>query len=252
MSPSKLTEYLSEEVAEDLLLEAQLVALTFAVGVTDAATFTDFHTFVSNQTGSTVFLAVGALGIVKDVINLNHVGLSLGGFLSGCLISGQMANRFGHKKRAWLITTNFFQTLMMYIAAALRRWYVQTVKDPRAYAVIFLLAFGAGSQISMARSVNIAELPTGMITVGYTDFFNDPDILSVHNRRRNRRFCSVSSLLAGAFVGSIALKHEGPALSILLAAIVKTVVTLAFFLNKAALKPKPGVTGETKSEKPGV
>ena len=252
MRPRQWKQYLNEEIADGFILEAQLVALTFAVGINDAVTFTDFHTFVSNQTGSTVFLAVGALEVTKDVINLNHVGLSLGGFLSGCLIAGRLANHFGRRRRAWLLTTNLIQTLMMYIAAALRKWYVGDDKNPKAFAVIFFLAFGAGMQISMARAINIAELPTGMITTGYTDFFNDPDILGLHNRKRNRRFGSVSSLLVGAFVGATALKYEGPALSILLAAITKSLVTLSFLLNKASAKSTPQASSENSTTKQGV
>ena len=252
MPHGRLRQYINEEIAVDALLEVQLIALTFAVGINDAATFTDFHTFVSNQTGSTVFLAIGALGVTRGVINIRHVALSLGGYVSGCILSGRLMNHFGSKKRGWLLTTNTIQTATMYVAAALRRWYLRNTVDSRAYAVIFLLSFGAGLQVSVARAVNIAELPTGMITTGYTDFFNDPDCLRLHNRKRDRRFCSVFSLLIGAFVGAAALKYEDTALSILIAAIVKTMVTCSFFFNKPAAKKQDEAVSESEAQKQGA
>jgi uncharacterized membrane protein YoaK (UPF0700 family) len=234
LSTRRVLEFLRHDIAEELLLECQLIALTLAVGINDSATYADLHTFVSNQTGNTVFLAVGALGISKGIVNLNHVGLGLGGFFSGAAISGRLANRFGSKKRFWLIFTNFFQTICIYASAGLRHWYVGEDTDPRSYGVIFLLSFGAGLQVSMARGIGLNEFPTGMITSSYIDFFNDPYLLQLHNRKRNRRVGAVGGLLVGAFIGAVALRYEGPAFSQLLAALVKTIVTISFFFNHRA------------------
>ena len=45
---SRVKEYLSTQVLEDVLLEAEMLALTFATGIEDAVTFPDFRCFVSN------------------------------------------------------------------------------------------------------------------------------------------------------------------------------------------------------------
>jgi uncharacterized membrane protein YoaK (UPF0700 family) len=251
LTTRRFLEFLRQDIAEELLLECQLIALTFSVGINDSATYADLHTFVSNQTGNTIFLAVGALGISQKLVNLDHVGFGLGGFFAGAAISGQLANHFGAKKRFWLIFTNFFQTICIYASAGLRHWYVGEDTDPRSYGVIFLLSFGAGLQVSMARAIGIPEYPTGMITSSYIDFFNDPYLLHLHNRKRNRRVGAVGGLLVGAFIGAVGLRYEGPAFSQLLAALVKTLVTFSFFFNNRALPPRCGGGPENKTSVSG-
>ena len=55
----KLRKFLKTEVADDTLLEAELLALAFATGIGDATTYSEFRVFTANHTGNTILLAVG-------------------------------------------------------------------------------------------------------------------------------------------------------------------------------------------------
>lgn len=223
-----------QDVADDTYIEAQLLALALAAGINDAATFPDYHLFVSNQTGNTALLGVGALGLSPDIVILPNVGMSLGLFIAAGLIFGQVGDRVGPRHKVWLITTNILQTALMYAAAALRKWLpnAHSHEGPSALDVIALLAFASGGQVAMARTVNLPQIPTAMVTSAYIDLFADADLFAtVHNRPRDRRFLFIISLLVGSFVGASAYARVGPALPLLLAAVCKTGVCASFFFN---------------------
>ena len=96
----------------------------------------------------------------------------------------------------------------------------------------------------MARTVNLPQIPTAMVTSAYIDFLVDPDILGRHNRGRNRRFFFVMSLLVGSFVGAVAYRYVAPSFALLLASICKAVVCVSFFFNP----PVPTDTGEINED----
>ena len=206
--------------------------LAFATGIMDVVTFPDYHVFASNQTGNTALLAVGALGIGGDIISLQHVGVSLGGFAAGGLVSGQIANLLGCQRRIWLLTTNLLQTTLVFGAAVLHA-HTDTRPDKRADLVIIgLLAFASGGQVAMARTVHVPEVTTAMVTSAYIDFLVDPRILSLNNRPRNRRLVFVCCLLLGSFVGAIAYVFVNPAFALYISALGKLLVFVALLFNR--------------------
>ncbi|MCJ1478610.1 hypothetical protein MMC13_007291 [Lambiella insularis] len=215
----------------DLFLEIELMTIAFATGIMDAVTFPDYHVFASNQTGNTALLAVGALGIGQGIVDLRHVGLSLGAFVAGGLICCQLGNSIGCMSRVWLLTTNVFQTALVFAAAALRTYTDDVNDEPLNMSIIMLLAFASGAQVASARSVHIPEITTAMVTSAYIDFLIDPDIFKIQNRSRNRRLFFVGSLVLGSFVGAIAYKFVSPALALYLSAAGKALVCVALLFN---------------------
>jgi uncharacterized membrane protein YoaK (UPF0700 family) len=233
-SSSKLRSFyasLCKDVADDIVIETQMMVLALAAGINDATTFSDYHVFVSNQTGNTALLAVGALGIGDGTVELSNIGFSLGLFVVGGLVFGQAGDFLGRRRKIWLITTNVLQTAVMFAAAALRHWLPDTREGGPAWAVISLLALSSGGQVAMARTINLPQIPTAMVTSAYVDFLVDPDILKLHNRPRNRRLFFVVSLLVGSFIGAVAYRYVEPSLSLFLAACCKTIVSVSFFFN---------------------
>lgn len=225
---------LCANVANDFFLELELMGLALATGIMDATTFPDYSVFTSNQTGNSALLAVGALKISGSTVKLRNVGVSLGLFIAGGLIFGQLGSMIGSRRRIWLLVTNAIQTVLVAVAAGLR-WKVATSSGGSgALGIIALLAFASGAQVALARTVNVPEITTAMVTSAYIDFFVDPSIFHINNRSRNRRFFFVCSLLLGSFLGAIAYRYVGPELSLLLSTICKFVVTLAFFVNPRA------------------
>lgn len=224
---------LKRDVADDAVIECQLLILALAAGINDATTFSDYHVFVSNQTGNTALLAVGALGISKGTVDLPNVAFSLSLFIAGGLIFGQIGDHLGRRCKGWLIATNALQTAIMFAGVALRKWLPESHEGLHAWAVIALLAFASGGQVAMARTVDVPQIPTAMVTSAYIDFLTDPGIFMLHNRPRNRRLLLVVCLILGSFIGASSYALVEPALALLLATICKTVVCFSFLFSRA-------------------
>ena len=223
--------HLWSDVANDLML------LAFSTGIMDVVTFPDYKVFASNQTGNTALLAVGALDLTDGTISLRHVGVSLGTFALGGLVSGQVGNLVGQERRIWLLSTNLFQTFLVLAAAVLHtrvddypsRW----IDD----GIITLLAFASGCQVAMARTVHVPEVTTAMVTSAYIDFMVDPKIFQLHNRPRDRRFVFVCSLLLGSFVGALGYLYVNPAFALYISALGKLLVSVGFLFNRRKKPP---------------
>lgn len=229
---SRLWLYCTESIREDLLLESELIFLSFATGIQDAASWKDYGCFASNQTGNALFLAIGAARLEDSAYKLSHVGMSLGAFLAGGLLVGQVGNFFGVRKRLWLITSSALQTILVYAAAAIQHGLTTHRSSPAALVAIFLLAFSSGAQVALGRSLKITDITTAMATAAFIDVAVDPGLLSRENRQRNRRVIFLATLTAGCFVGAFSQKAVNSTLALSLSAVGKTIVTFAFLFNK--------------------
>lgn len=224
-------EFLNEDIQEDFLLESELILLSFATGIQDAASWADYGCFASNQTGNMLFLAIGAANIQGASYSLSHVGISLGSFVAGGLLMGQLGNLVGVRRRLWMIASSLFQTALVFAAAAIQ-YALDTRKDaPAALAVIFLLAFSSGAQVALGRSLKITDITTAMATAAFIDIAIDPGLSKPRNRQRNRRSIFLVMLMSGCMVGAFATRYLNSAFAIILCGIGKTIVTLAFLFN---------------------
>ena len=232
---SRIATYLSAQLAPDAFLEVELMLLAFAAGINDATTFPDYRVFASNQTGNTALLAVGALGLAQETVDLRDVGFSLGLFVVGGTLLGQLGHRRGRTKRSWLLCTNIVQTLFVFAAAALRHWVSTDIDNSARFAVICLLAFASGGQVAMARTVDVPEVTTAMVTSAYIDLVTDRALFAARNRPRNRRGAFVLALLLGSFIGAAAYREVSPAFALLLAGLVKLGVCISLLFNRTTL-----------------
>ncbi|RYP66281.1 hypothetical protein DL769_006055 [Monosporascus sp. CRB-8-3] len=87
------------------------------------------------------------------------------------------------------------QALLVWAAAALAK----ASLDPRAFAVIALLAFQFGGQIVASRQLGFNEVPANV----YRDLFSDLHILTPWhgNPKRNRRALAAVLMVLGAIAG---------------------------------------------------
>lgn len=227
----KSLPYLNEVIRDDLLLEIELLILSFATGIQDAASWTDYGCFASNQTGNTLLLAIGSAGFAGDAYSLPNVGMSLGAFLAGGLVAGQMGNFLGVRRRLWLFSSSFLQTGMVYGAAAIQYRAGTDYEGAAALGVIFLLAFSSGAQVALGRSLKITDITTAMATAAYVDVLADPHLLKLANRPRNRRFTFLLALTIGCFAGAFLQRAVNSTFAIVLCGVGKSLVTFAFLFN---------------------
>lgn len=223
--------YFTAHLRVDALIELQLLALTFSIGIQDAIAYPDFKCFASNQTGNTVVLAVGAAGLGGDQFSLLNIGISLATFVAGAMTTGQIAIVIGTSRRGWLLLTHLMQALMVYGAAALQAVSGGQGTGPFAVGSIALLAFSSGAQVASMRPMRMQEITTAMATATWVDLVIDPRLLAKENRPRNRRALFLLTLVAGSFVGAFAYKHVGSANTLILSASVKLLVTLTLLFN---------------------
>lgn len=242
--PSKLSlqnikEYWAADLRIDTLMEVQLLLLTFAIGIQDAISYPDFRCFASNQTGNTVVLAVALAGNAGALFDPKNTGVSLGAFLAGAIATGHLGTLAGRRRRAWQIWIAVLQTLM----AAGSAWiqYVHGVEQTGAWARVSLalLACASGSQVAGARAMRVPEIPTAMATAAWIDLLIDENLLSKHNKPRNRRVLFLGTLIAGSFAGAFAHRRIGSPAAILVSVAVKTTAVVAMLFSPA----DPNVTG---------
>ncbi|KAJ5116429.1 DUF1275 domain protein [Penicillium angulare] len=230
---SQLQKYLMEDIRDDLLLECELLLLSFATGIQDAAAWPDYSCFASNQTGNTLFLAIGVAGLTRNAYSFSNIGISLSLFVAGGFVMGQLGNYVGVRRRLWLLISNLIQTLLVFCALIIQHMWPVRRDGPAAMAVIALLAFSSGGQVAMSRSLKITEITTAMATAAFVDIVVDPDLGKLKNRLRNRRVAFIFMLSAGCFVGAFAQREVNSKFPILLCALGKALVSMAFLFNRA-------------------
>jgi hypothetical protein len=58
----------------------------------------------------------------------------------------------------------------------MRSWVARSDTTSRAWIVTALLAFASGGQVAMARTVNVPEITTAMVTSAYIDLLVDHEL----------------------------------------------------------------------------
>ncbi|KAJ6157362.1 DUF1275 domain protein [Penicillium chermesinum] len=229
-----------------MLLETELLVLTFATGIQDAAAWPDYACFASNQTGNTLFLFIGAAGLTKHSYSIPNIASSLLMFVLGALVLGQMGNWIGVRKRLWLLISNVVQTVLIYLALAVQNMGPVKRDGRSAIVVVGLMAFSSGGQVAMARSLKITEITTAAATAAIIDVCVDPQLAKLRNRLRNRRVLFLIMLAAGCCVGVFVQKKVGSRIPMLLCGGLKAVVCFAFLINRAMILEPEVMTGDLK------
>jgi uncharacterized membrane protein YoaK (UPF0700 family) len=133
-----------------------------------------------------------------------------------------------------MLFSSLVQTLCVAIATILRSFihHKEAIRSPTGYAIIALLGLAFGGQVALARTVDVPEITTAMVTSAYIDVLVDPRLFCRKNRSRNRRLSLLCSLIVGSFVGAWAYRRAAW-VAYLLSAVGKAGVTLAFCFNKS-------------------
>ena len=153
-------------------------------------------------------------------------------FVSGSLVTGQVANMVGARRRLWLLVTHIIQTAMTFGAAAIQFSYGVQSKGPSVLGAIGLLAFSSGAQVASMRPMKRQEITTAMATAAWVDLVIDPKLASLHNTSRDRRALFLASLVAGSFAGAYMHRGIGSPNALVVSAVGKLLVAFAFLLNR--------------------
>ncbi|KAL9009912.1 MAG: hypothetical protein Q9173_005098 [Seirophora scorigena] len=183
----------------------------FISGLVDSTIYHAFGTFVSMQTGNTIFLGLGGAtphntskpyGWAKSLV-------SIACFCLGCLTFSHVTRFFGKLRRGTLAVSFLSQTLIIFITAAIVQGgsvngSLDTITDDIDWWTVLpvaLLSFQSAGQIVGSRAVNLSELPTVVLTSMLHDIFTDEKLLAKANVKRTRRVLAFFAILIGAIAG---------------------------------------------------
>lgn len=210
-------------------------------GLLDSTIFSAYRTFVSMQTGNTMFLGLGAsnyntttrpYGWAKSLTSLIC-------FCFGAFCFSRFGRRFNPYKRTTLIYSFLMQASIILVCAILvetgvvegRLEYIGDNINWIHEIPIALLSFQAPGQVCLTRDMKFPEVSTVVITTTVYDFGSDPNLLRGlrQNPVRNRRFFGFAMLLIGAITGGWVTKTTGHInIPMWIAAAIKAGIALAW------------------------
>ncbi|WRT69574.1 uncharacterized protein IL334_006563 [Kwoniella shivajii] len=199
----------------------------FLTGLTSAPSFAACFVWCGFQTGNAAQLGL-ALARTFTPDHQRTFGfqkmdqqalVSLLSFFGGASL-GQIGNRIGGKKRAWLVSATFVQMLLMMAAAVAGYLSGETgLADgrgepswitPTGMTALAFLSATMGLQGAVGLRLGSPLATTVPLTSTWIDIFNDPFLFAFRNvRTRDIRFAGAISLIFGAFISRAMLGQFG-------------------------------------------
>ena len=217
---------------------ADLVLLLCYVvtGLLDSASTQVWGSFVSMQTGNTVYVGLGLASLAYPPVStrLFRSGISLLSFCVGSFFFARF-HRYFSPRRRWVLCVSFAAQMLLTVAAATIVTVFPRNDDPDSihWTVLLplaLVAFQSCGQAVTSRALKYNALTSVVLTSIYCDLFSDQDLFALHNVERNRRAAAPLLLLVGAVAGGL-FSHSsvGIMAPLWLAAFIKLLMVVMWF-----------------------
>lgn len=238
---ARLREHFSRDIRKDW---GDLVLLFCYVitGLLDSSSVQVWGSFVSMQTGNTVYLGLG-LAAPHDSTRWIRSGISIAFFCLGSMFFSSYHRGLGSRKRWVMVSSYFLQTVCMLGAALMVTFGPDPGKGAGSEVTVWiavplaLIAFQAGGQAYTSRVLQYSGLTSVVLTSIYCDLFSDQRLFTSglsDNPERNRRAAAPVLVLIGAVVGGIWAHSEiGLAGALWTALVLKVGVTVTWAIWKA-------------------
>lgn len=239
-SSSRWRRHLSSDVDRthaDLIL----IICYLITGLLDSSSISIWGSFVSMQTGNTVYTGLG-LAAPHESTRWIKSGTSLLAFCLGSFLFSRFHRFFGSPKKRWVLCVSFVVQLLFTVAAAAVVTVMGKPEDSEdiewhVLLPIALLAFQSCGQAVMSRALKYNALTSVVLTSIYCDLFSDVDLFKVYNRERNQRVGAPLFLFLGAlFGGFFAHTDFGVAGALWMASGLKMVVIVLWLVWPAEKK----------------
>lgn len=232
----RLSRYFHDELDPrrgDLLL----LFCYIITGLLDSSAVFIWGSFVSMQTGNTVYFGLGLVGTDDD--RWIKSGVSIAGFCLGSLCFAAFHRAFSPRQR-WVLVTSFLIQLACITAAAIIVTISRPSRDaPLSWLVLVplgLVALQSSGQAVTSRVLKYNGLTSVVLTSVYCDLFSHPDFLSpkvIGNAEEMRRTGAVICLLVGVILGGLwAHSSVGLMGALWTAALLKAAIVLAWLFWK--------------------
>lgn len=234
--PRKLSRYFHNELDPrrgDLLL----LFCYIITGLLDSSAVFIWGSFVSMQTGNTVFFGLGLVGTDDD--RWIKSGVSIAGFCLGSLCFEGFHRTFSPRQR-WVLCASFLVQLACITAAAIIVTVYRPFLEERLSWLVLvplaLVAFQSSGQAVTSRVLKHNGLTSVVLTSVYCDLFSHPDLMSlkvVGQVEEMRRVGAVVCLLFGTVLGGLwAHSSIGLMGALWTAALLKAAIVLAWLVWK--------------------
>ncbi|KAH8658190.1 hypothetical protein BX600DRAFT_514701 [Xylariales sp. PMI_506] len=237
----RLRRHLNQDVS---LERTDLILLYayFVTGLLDTSATAIWGTFVSMQTGNTVFLALGLAGPATSSRWIKS-GMSLLFFCLGSFFFARFHNAISLRRR-WILLLGVLIQVLCIIAAALIVTFTQATEPGSDHDLhwkvllpLALVAFQSSGQAVVSRTLRHRTLTSVALTSIYCDLFSDAELFSpglTTNIERNRRVAAALLLFLGALVGGAWSRFGiGMTGALWTAAVVKSLNIVAWLAWKA-------------------
>ncbi|KAM3422128.1 hypothetical protein BST61_g2499 [Cercospora zeina] len=220
--------------ADLLLLSCYVIT-----GLLDSSSVYTFGSFVSMQTGNTIYLGTGIVAPTQDDRWIRAL-TSIGFFCLGSFVFARYHRHLGAKKRWVIVLSLILQTICIGIAAAMVTiGPTITPQGELSHWVVVplaLIGFQAAGQAYLSRVLKFNALTSVVLTSIYHDLFADAELFSMpkSNIERNQRAGAVVLCLVGAMIGGVfAHSSIGLAGALWTATGLKAVIVIVWSLWKA-------------------
>ncbi|KAJ5296193.1 hypothetical protein N7508_011014 [Penicillium antarcticum] len=221
-----------------------LFACCLTSGLVDSTIYNAYNTFVSMQTGNTIFVGLGASNQNARPYGWARSLTSIGCFVFGCFLFARLHSALGARRRGSLMMSFMLQASIIIITAGLvQGGAISSALDDRLSQTtppwdqevpIVLLSIQSAGQIVASRALGFNEIPTVVITSLLCDLVSDPKLFLIRNQKRDRRVIAFVLTLLGAIIGGWVTKAtQAISPTLWLSAGIKVVVVIAWGLWKA-------------------
>ncbi|KAL1602478.1 hypothetical protein SLS60_005894 [Paraconiothyrium brasiliense] len=207
-------------------------------GLLDSSAVFIWGSFVSMQTGNTVYLGLGLVA-PSEGIRWVKAGTSIASFCIGSFFFARF-HRFLSPRKRWVLVASYTLQFLLIVLAALIVTYGHDESDDKEHlhwqvlVPLAAVAFQSSGQAVTSRVLQYGGLTSVVLTSNYCDLFSDPKLIAVDNVERNRRVAAPVLLLIGAMFGGLwAHSSVGLAGALWTAAALKAVAVLAWIFWSA-------------------
>ncbi|KAL4888064.1 hypothetical protein BDV59DRAFT_189333 [Aspergillus ambiguus] len=216
-----------------------LYACCLCSGLVDSTLYNAYNTFVSMQTGNTIFVGLGASNQNSRPYGWARSLTSIGCFVLGCFLFARLNSALGPRQRRTLIISFLIQSIVLMVTALLvqsetipgiqQEGKIHMETEWSQEAAIVLLSIQSAGQIVASRALGYNEIPTVVITSLLCDLVSDPKLFLLQNKKRDRRVVAFVLTLAGAIAGGWITKTTGDIYAAMwLVAAIKFVISAAW------------------------
>lgn len=182
-----------------------LLSMTLVTGLVDAFSYLVLgHVFVANMTGNVVFLGFALAGVPGFSVLASLVAVA--SFALGALLGGILGSRYSDHRGRLHSSAAALQAVFLAVSVILAASGSPVTAGYR-YALIAVLGISMGIQNASARKIAVPDLTTTVLTLTITGIAADSTLAGGSGSKAGRRLLAVVTMLAGAFIGAVLIRH---------------------------------------------